>query len=112
MFVGDHNLVRGGHPDAITLRLFLVEVELLLGGFTLTGTNLYGRGTRVRVLLNQDGHDVVSDSNSGYLWIKLSISTLEQIRLGEIVTIDPNGPAQVSRVVVLANAECKVYEDS
>lgn len=117
MFVDDHNLVHGGHPDQIGIRFFKEEVELLRQGHTLTGTNLNGRGTRVRVEMHNVYHNRafdISTTSGGYLQIELNPETLRRILEGGIVTILPMdvSSSSVSMIVVLANAVCKISGES
>lgn len=110
MFVDEH-VEAGGLPMDIVVRFALAEVDLIRRGQVLTGANLYGRGTRIRAMLSEESLKA-SDSNSGYLWLKLDAETLQLIQAGKIVTIRHPESARINRVVVLANAECKVYENS
>lgn len=103
MIVDDHNLMNDGDLDAITIRLLPIDVVALLAGYVLTGCNLWGRGTRVRMEMTT--LEKATEVKTSLLYVQLPRESIRLLLAGRKMTL-PVHTHTISKIVLKVDSHC------
>jgi len=104
MLVYEYSNTEKGQLD-LAVRIHPAEFELIKAGFILTGANLRGQGTRLKVL-SHDDKSRATDSNAGFVWLRVNPADFKECHGRPMLTITEPICERIYRVVVIIDPEC------